>query len=55
MDGISEAAARQIRDGRPEFIQYFGDEEYIPEYDDGYMTFDEVVVDDEQQTLRSTE
>ena len=55
MDGISEAAARQIRDARPEFIRYFGGEEYIPEYDDGYLTFDEVIGDDEQQTLGATE
>lgn len=51
MDGISEAAAQQIRNARPEFIRYFGGEEYIPEYDDGYLTFNEVVMDDEQQTL----
>lgn len=54
MDGISEAAAQQIRDARPEFVRYFGGEEYIPEYDDGYLTFDEVVVDEEQQTLGAT-
>jgi hypothetical protein len=51
MDGISEAAARKLRDARPEFIRYFGGEEYIPEYDDGFLTFDEVVVVDKQQTL----
>lgn len=55
MDGISEAAARQIRDARSEFIRYFGGEEHIPEYDDGYLTFDEIIVDDEQQTLGATE
>ena len=55
MDGISEAAARQIRDARSEFVRYFGGEEYIPTYDDGDLTFDEVLVADEQQTLGATE
>jgi hypothetical protein len=54
-DGISEAAARQIRDARPAFIRYCGGEEYIPEYDGGCMSLDAVVVDDEQQTLGATE
>lgn len=55
MDGISETSARQLRDARDAFIRYFGGEEYIPEYDDGYRSLDEAVTyNDEQQTLDMT-
>lgn len=55
MDGISENSARRIRDARDAFIRYFGGEEYIPEFDDGYRSLDEAVTrNDNQQTLDVT-
>lgn len=54
MTGISKAAARHIRDARCEFVRYFGGEEYIPEFDDGYHSLGTTGgADDEQQSLET--
>lgn len=56
MDGISETSTRQLRDARPEFVRYFGGEEYIPTCDDEYLSVDEASDrDDAQQTLDPTD
>lgn len=52
MSGITDDAAKSIRNSRPAFIRYFGGEEYIPKPDTQEMALNNLPASDgSQQTL----
>lgn len=54
LKGISDTSAEKIRDARPNIVQYFGGEDYIPAYDDETLSLREITDssrDDKQVTL----